>query len=69
MLAFIAATVLCALPSVAGAQAPAAAGLVRDAATKAPLECLHVSLVDAADRAVAHTVTGETLAFDSAVPF
>jgi hypothetical protein len=45
------------LPAPAWAQQPAEAGLARDAATKAPLECLHVALVDSADHALAHAVT------------
>ena len=40
-----------------GAQPPAMSGLVRQARGGAPMECLHVSLLDSADRAVAHTVT------------
>jgi hypothetical protein len=48
---------LCAWPAQTRAQQPAAAGLARDAATKAPLECLHVALVDSTNRAVAHSVT------------
>jgi hypothetical protein len=32
-------------------------GVARDAKSGAPLECLHVALVDSANRAVAHTVT------------
>ena len=39
------------------AQPPAASGIARDAKLKTPLECLHVALVDTADRAVAHAVT------------
>ena len=33
------------------------AGVARDAKSGAPLECLHVTLVDSTNRAVAHTVT------------
>jgi hypothetical protein len=40
-----------------GAQKPAMSGLVRQAQGGAPMECLHVALLDSADRAVAHTVT------------
>jgi hypothetical protein len=39
------------------AQAPAESGIARDARGGAPLACLHVALLDAEDRAVAHTVT------------
>jgi hypothetical protein len=41
----------------AAAQPPAESGIARDAKLRAPLECLHVALVDDGDRAVAHTVT------------
>ena len=51
------AAVFLALPVRAWSQQPAEAGLARDADTRAPLECLHVALVDSADRAVAHAVT------------
>ncbi|MEO8562717.1 MAG: carboxypeptidase-like regulatory domain-containing protein [bacterium] len=45
------------LPALLAAQPPAESGLARDAKLRTPLECLHVALVDADDRAVAHTVT------------
>jgi hypothetical protein len=44
-------------PAWVAAQPPAASGIARDARLRTPLECLHVALVDSADRAVAHTVT------------
>jgi hypothetical protein len=43
--------------SVAQAQPPAESGIARDARAGTPLPCLHVELLDAEDRAVAHTVT------------
>ena len=46
--------------SLAGAQAsaqPVEAGIARDAKRGRPLECLHVVLLDSADKAIAHTVT------------
>lgn len=55
--AFLALLALLALPARALTQQPAEAGLARDAATREPLECLHVALVDSAERAVAHGVT------------
>ena len=39
------------------AQPPAESGIARDARHGTPLECLHVMLLDTADRAVAHAVT------------
>jgi len=53
---FIAATLLISLRSI-GAQPPAMSGIVRQARGGAPIECLHVALLDSVDRAVAHTVT------------
>jgi len=44
-------------PAHLTAQPPAESGIARDAKLRTPLECLHVALVDSADRAVAHTVT------------
>ena len=44
-------------PLLAVAQPPAESGIARDARTRAPLSCLHVSLVDSSQRAVAHAVT------------
>ena len=46
--------------SLAGARAsaqPVEAGIARDAKLGRPLECLHVVLLDSADRTIAHTVT------------
>lgn len=39
------------------AQAPAESGIARDGRLGTPLQCLHVVLLDAEDRAVAHAVT------------
>lgn len=39
------------------AQPPAASGIARDAGLGTPLACLHVALIDSAEKAVAHTVT------------
>ena len=44
------------------------AGVARDAKTGAPLECLHVALVDSANRAVAHTVTDASGQFSIEAP-
>lgn len=44
------------------------AGVARDAKTGAPLECLHVALVDTANRAVAHTVTDAAGQFQVEAP-
>lgn len=62
------AALLLALPTRAQSQQPAEAGLARDAATKTPLECLHVALVDSADRAVAHAVTDSAGTFVLVAP-
>jgi hypothetical protein len=43
--------------ATAGAQQPAMSGVIRHARGGAPMECLHVALLDSADRAVAHTVS------------
>jgi len=53
-LAFLAAL---SFPALLAAQPPAENGLARDAKLHTPLECLHVALVDASDRAVANAVT------------
>ena len=56
--------VIAAMPiASAVAQHPTEAGLVRDAKTSTPLECLHVVLLDSAGDAVAHTVTAPDGAF------
>lgn len=43
-------------------------GVARDAKSGAPLECLHVALVDSTNRAVAHTVTDATGQFQLEAP-
>jgi hypothetical protein len=53
---------------VLGAQPPAESGVARDAKSGAPLRCLHVILVDTADRAVAHTVTDSAGTFVIVAP-
>jgi hypothetical protein len=50
------------------AQAPAESGIARDASSGAPLRCLHVTLVDSTDHAVAHTVTDSTGTFVIVAP-
>ena len=50
------------------AQPPAESGVARDAKSGAPLRCLHVTLVDSTDRAVAHTVTDSTGTFVIVAP-
>ena len=50
------------------AQPPAASGIARDARLGTPLSCLHVSLLDAAERAVAHTVTDSAGTFVLVAP-
>jgi hypothetical protein len=52
----------------ASAQPPAISGLAKDASTGAPLECLHVALVDTTNRAVAHTVTDASGTFVLVAP-
>jgi hypothetical protein len=44
------------------------AGVARDQKSGAPLECLHVALVDSANRAVAHTVTDAAGQFQLEAP-
>jgi len=56
------------VPRDAHAQRPIEAGMARDAKTKAPLQCLHVVLVDSSDRAVAHTVTDDAGQFSLEAP-
>jgi hypothetical protein len=60
--------VLFALAPSAAAQPPAESGVARDAKLGSPLACLHVSLVDADDRAVAHTVTDSAGTFVLVAP-
>lgn len=50
------------------AQPPAESGVARDARGGAPLACLHVALLDSADRAVAHTVTDSAGTFVLVAP-
>lgn len=50
------------------AQPPAESGIARDARGSAPLACLHVALLDTADRAVAHTVTDSAGTFVLVAP-
>jgi len=51
-----------------GAQPPAESGLARDAKSGIPLSCLHVTLVDSTDRAVAHAVTDSAGTFVLVAP-
>jgi hypothetical protein len=53
---------------VLAAQAPAESGVARDAKSGAALRCLHVTLVDSTDRAVAHTVTDSAGTFVIVAP-
>ncbi len=53
---------------VVAAQPPAESGVARDARNGAPLRCLHVTLVDSTDRAVAHTVTDSAGTFVLVAP-
>ena len=50
------------------AQPPAESGIARAARSNAPLACLHVVLIDSADRAVAHTVTDSAGTFVLVAP-
>ena len=50
------------------AQPPAETGIARDAKHGDPLECLHVMLLDTADRAVAHAVTDSAGTFVLVAP-
>ncbi|HEU4719803.1 MAG TPA: hypothetical protein VFS59_00460 [Gemmatimonadaceae bacterium] len=52
-----AATFLALSASALPAQPPAASGIARDARLGTPLACLHVALLDSAQKAVAHAVT------------
>lgn len=51
-----------------GAQPPAESGIARDARLGTPLGCLHVALLDAQDRAVAHAVTDSAGTFVLVAP-
>lgn len=64
----LAAALLALAASALPAQPPAASGIARDARLGAPLPCLHVSLIDAGDRAVAHTVTDSAGTFVLVAP-
>jgi hypothetical protein len=55
-------------PAALGAQPPAASGIARDARLGTPLACLHVVLIDAGERAVAHTVTDSAGTFVLVAP-
>ena len=48
---------LASLTGVRASAQPVQAGIARDAKRGRPLECLHVVLLDSADKAIAHTVT------------
>ena len=54
--------------SALDAQPPAESGVARDARSSAPLRCLHVSLIDSTDRAVAHAVTDSAGTFVLVAP-
>ena len=64
----LATAVLVLATSAAHAQPPAQSGIVRDAGLGTPLACLHVVLVDTAERAVAHTVTDSAGTFVLVAP-
>ena len=59
---------LFALARSSEAQPPAESGIARDAKLGTPLGCLHVSLIDADDRAVAHAVTDSAGTFVLVAP-
>jgi hypothetical protein len=65
---FVGLASLVSVPLRVAAQPPAESGLAKDASTGAPLECLHVALVDTANRAVAHTVTDPSGTFVLVAP-
>ena len=54
--------------SAANAQPPAQSGIARDARLGTPLACLHVALLDSAERAVAHSVTDSAGTFVLVAP-
>ena len=56
------------VPAALSAQPPAASGIARDARLGTPLSCLHVALLDAGERAVAHTVTDSAGTFVLVAP-
>jgi hypothetical protein len=64
----LAALALVLAPSIAHAQPPAESGIARDAKFGTALPCLHVALLDADDRAVAHTVTDSAGTFVLVAP-
>ena len=64
----LAALALVLLASDVVAQPPAESGIARDAKRGTPLECLHVMLLDTADRAVAHAVTDSAGTFVLVAP-
>jgi hypothetical protein len=64
---FVVALLLLATRALA-AQPPAESGIARDAKSGTPLRCLHVTLVDSTDRAVAHAVTDSTGTFVIVAP-
>src|SRR5688500_3500996 len=64
----LAATLIALTASILPAQPPAASGIARDARLGTPLSCLHVSLIDAGERAVAHTVTDSAGTFVLVAP-
>jgi hypothetical protein len=68
----LAATIFALAPSVlaahADAQPPAESGIARDGKLGTPLACLHVLLLDAEHRAVAHTVTDSAGTFVLVAP-
>jgi len=53
---------------VLAAQPPAESGVARDAKSGTPLRCLHVTLIDSTDHAVAHTVTDSAGTFVIVAP-
>jgi len=63
-----AAAVVFALCRPAHLLAQTEAGVARDAKTGAPLECLHVALIDSTNRAIAHAVTDANGQFQLEAP-
>ena len=63
-----AAAVVFALCWPAALSAQTEAGVARDAKTGAPLECLHVALIDSTNRAIAHAVTDANGQFQLEAP-
>jgi len=55
--ALFASSALALVSALSTAHGQAEGGIARDAKTRAPLECLHVALLDSSGRAVTHTVT------------